>query len=59
MQIGYSFSCTYWLFLAPENAPFWSFQAPEAFLELKGALNAHILAYSSAGNCTFLEFLGT
>ena len=55
----YSISRTYWLFLAPESAPFWSFQAPEAFLELKGALNAHILAYASAGNCTFLELLGT
>ena len=32
-------------FLAPDNAPFWSFQAPEAFLELKGALYAHILAF--------------
>ena len=45
--------------MAPENAPFWSFQAHEAFLELKGALNDHILAYSGAGNCAFLEFLGT
>ena len=58
-KIGYRISRTYWLFLAPENAPFWSIQAPEAFLELKGSLNAHFLDFSSAGNCTFLEFLGT
>ena len=55
----YRISRTYWLFLAPENAPFWSIQVPKAFLELKGALNAHILDFSGAGNCTFLEFLGT
>ena len=46
-------------FLAPDNAPFWSFQAPEAFLELKGALYAHILAFFGPGSCTFLDFLGT
>ena len=56
---GYRISRTYWLFLAPENAPFWSIQVPKAFLELKGALNTHILDFSGAGNCTFLEFLGT
>ena len=55
----YRISRTYWLFLAPENAPFWSIQVPKAFLELKGALNAHILDFSGARNCTFLEFLGT
>ena len=55
----YRISRTYWLFLAPENAPFWSIQVPKAFLELKGALNAHILDFSGAGNCTFLVFLGT